>query len=376
MQKERVLILFGADSALEWGRSYQWAKAFHGLGHEVFYIDLPVPLTSLFAESRPSGGAHFKVFTPKYGLPSARVKLLTPVNKALILAQIRSALASAGFRPTIIWAYSPYEPSVLKELRDEFKPWSVVYDCGDERVAMAEQAYGKEAAKRVKLLEEEVASYCDAVFAETETLQVKKTYLNEKIFSLENGIDTEMFSPEKAVPMPAEYKALKGRVMLYTGTLAVWVDLDLLRKCAESYPDDSIVVVGPSAVDDSALKGVGNIHLLGPKPYRDMPAYIKYSSVCLIPFRPAKSLFSTLKALQYAAMDKPVLSTYYDGIQDYGGLLTIAKDKDEFIRKAGELASAQVQGPPERKKILEAYSWQTLASRGIEILREVAAAGV
>jgi len=374
LKKEKILILFGADSSLEWGRSYQWAKAFNKLGHDVFYVDLPEPITNIFRKAGQGRGAEFSVFTPKYALPAGRVQLLKPINKHVILSQIRGALLDAGFRPTIIWAYSPYEPLILKELIDEYKPWSVVYDCGDERVAMAEQAHGKEAAMRVKLLEEEVASYCDAVFAETETLQAKKACLNERVFSLENGIDTEMFSPEAALPIPAEYKTIKGRIMLYTGTLASWVDLDLMKKCAESYPDDSIVVVGPSAVDDSQLKGIGNIHLLGPRPYREMPAYIKYASLCLIPFRPAKSLFSTLKALQYAAMGKPVLSTHYDGIQDYGGLLTVAMDKDEFLRKAGELASAEVQqGPPERQKILDAYSWQTLASRGIEILRSTAA---
>ena len=54
MKKEKILILFGADSSLEWGRSYQWAKAFNKLGHDVFYVDLPEPITNIFRKDRKS----------------------------------------------------------------------------------------------------------------------------------------------------------------------------------------------------------------------------------------------------------------------------------------------------------------------------------
>lgn len=366
--KERILILFGADSKLEWGRSYQWAKAFSRLGHEVFYVDLPESITHVFS-SAPSRADGFNVFTPKYGLPYNRVKLLKPINKRVILSQIKRALSKSGFRPTIIWVYSPYEPWIAKALRYAFKPKSVVYDCGDDRVAMAEQNHGEEAGARVRLMEEELAGYCDALFTETDTLKVRKDYMHKRVFTLENGIDVDMFSPDANPPMPVEYAGMNGRIVLYTGTVAVWVDVELIRACAERYPDDSFVLVGPSVVDISILKGVENIHLLGPRPYREMPAYIRHSCVDLIPFKPAKSLMATLKALQYASMGKPVLSTYYEGVNDYGGLVAIASGGEEFIKKIGDLASSwEPMDRAKMKIVLDAYSWETIAAKGLELL--------
>lgn len=101
--KERILILFGADSALEWGRSFQLAKAFTALGHEVLYIDLPTSIGSSFAGNgmpvTASDAGPFPVFRPRHGLPYGRLPWLRPINRKMILGQIKRIVAQKRFRP-------------------------------------------------------------------------------------------------------------------------------------------------------------------------------------------------------------------------------------------------------------------------------------
>jgi len=53
------------------------------------------------------------------------------------------------------------------------------------------------------------------------------------------------------------------------------MDLELLSGIAQARPDWHLVIIGPVVkIDPAILPHRQNIHYLGPKTYKDLPAYI------------------------------------------------------------------------------------------------------
>jgi glycosyltransferase involved in cell wall biosynthesis len=376
MHRKKISILFGADSTLEWGRSFQLAKAFKALGHDVLYIDLPTPLAdSVFKPTlakEVSDVKGFSIFKPSYGLPYGRFKWLRPINKLIVLRQIRNALERMNFIPTVLWIYSPYEPGIARVICDELKPQCIIYDCADDRIAHAEIRGGPKAGIKLERLEKELVKFCDAVIVITDNLKRKKSFLHKTIFVIPNGIDTDMFSATSELRKPGEYIRIEGKIILYIGTIDKWIDLNLVALCAKRYQEYRFVLIGPANVDTTIFKNIGNVNLFGPRKYTDIPAYIYYSDLCIIPFQNNEVTKSCdpLKVLQYLSMGKPVVSTYYDGVNSYEGLVAIARTENEFQEKIELLLKSESMKEADaiRKRILGEYSWKTLASRALHTI--------
>lgn len=369
-KKENILILFGADSKLEWGRSYQLARAFIKLGHQVLYIDLPSSVSNSFGKNKFTGRdlSELSIFRPRFGLPYGRFPVLRSLNRINILAQVISCLKDEQFVPDIIWVYSPYEPNIVVELKKIYKPYRVVYDCADERVSYAEMNGGERAASLVRKFEFEIIKQCDIVFTITDNLKILKSTLSSNIHVIPNGIDLCMFNDKIEYSKPSIYDRMQGKIVLYIGSVEKWVDLKLIQQCANTLKDVSFVFVGPCNVDVSSIKCMSNVYFTGKVPYSDVPAYIKHSDVCIIPFISDGMITysNTLKSLQYLSIGKPVISTYYDGVNDYCGLVSIVDGYSEFIEKLDLMLSKRLKVVfPDLNRIIDNYSWDRIASRAL-----------
>lgn len=368
MGKERVLLLFGADSRLEWGRSCQIAKAFHTLGHEVVYVDLPLALgRNATSAATP---VPFPVFQPLHGLPCAKLPFLRGINYRIIASQVDGYLKSISFKPTIIWAYAPYEPRIAKLLKDLYGARYLLHDIADERISLAKSLQGKRAALITMRNEQEIAGYSDFLVVITKLLKKTKQHLHNKILVLPNGVDTSMFSPFIETEIPVEYEQITGKIVLYIGALEDWVDLEAIRFAANSSPDLTFMLVGPARVDLSVFDGAPNITILGRRPYSSMPAYIKYADVCILPFKDVEIARNSdpLKVLQYLAMCKPVVSMHYQGVKDYDGHVSIAADHARFAELLRSLGNEipEMDDQAVLNMIESKFSWTALIEKCLQ----------
>jgi len=128
----------------------------------------------------------------------------------------------------------------------------------------------------------------------------------------------------------AEKKAIIG----YYGALASWFDYELIYYLAKQ-TDYNIVLIGPK-YDDSFLEKdfqkYPNIHHLGVKPYDNLPYYAKEFDVCILPFvlNEITEATSPLKAFEYMALGKPIVSTNMRECRKYKSIM-VAETKEEFI---------------------------------------------
>ena len=83
------------------------------------------------------------------------------------------------------------------------------------------------------------------------------------------------------------HRALPKPIIGFFGLVADWVDQDAMAACARAYPEGSVVVSGEGGAQRrrGAARLLPNVHLLGRKPYAELPGYCKAFDVALMPFR-------------------------------------------------------------------------------------------
>ena len=118
------------------------------------------------------------------------------------------------------------------------------------------------------------------------------------------------------------------------------MDYELIKKMAQYYSEGSVVLIGKVAVDAEekikALNGVSNIHLLGRKPYAELPAYCKAFDVAINPFvvNDLTLAANPLKVREYLAAGLPVVSTDIPEVRILPACL-IGTDHEDFIDQIG-----------------------------------------
>ena len=141
----------------------------------------------------------------------------------------------------------------------------------------------------------------------------------EKISVVENGVQTDLFSPDIRSGAYKNGLGLDGQfVVSYIGTLGQAHGLSTaLKSAAElqtAYPDIFFLFVGEGADKEHLLTqakncNLHNVRFLPEKPREDIPSVIKASDICLVLLKKA-DVFRTViptKMLEFMACGRPVI---------------------------------------------------------------------
>ncbi len=171
-----------------------------------------------------------------------------------------------------------------------------------------------------------------------------------------------------------------GPTVGFVGAFEYWVDFDLVLDVAARLPRVTFLLVGGGRRwarihDTIGKRGLSNIHLTGPVPYREAMSYVAGMDVCLLPFtRDAVSDGSCpLKLFEYAALRKPVVSTRTREIEQIGkGWIAFADDArsasaaiEHFL--ASPAASSEA-GEAGRRLVEGGYNWKELSEQFVDYL--------
>jgi hypothetical protein len=150
---------------------------------------------------------------------------------------------------------------------------------------------------------------------------------------VENGVDPENFTLPSA--MPTELAAIPRPILVYVGALDERFDHRAISMLAQECPKFSIVLIGPKP-SKARLSAGTNIHLLGPRPYRQLAGYLQHADLGLLPLNdhPANAGRSPMKLYEYAAAGLRVVARRTAEIE---------RRKDPFVicyDRGSELADA------------------------------------
>ena len=250
----------------------------------------------------------------------------------------------------LFWYYTPMSLAFTRH----FSPVLTIYDCMDELSAF------KFAPPQLKELEQELFKKADLVFTGGQSLYESKKKQHPQVFSFPSSIDKAHFGQARQqLAQPEDQKNIAEPRMGFFGVIDERMDIDLLAAIADARPEWQLVMVGPVVkIEPADLPQRPNIHYLGGKSYKELPAYLSGWSVALLPFAINEStrFISPTKTPEYLSAGKPVVSTpIQDVVRPYGekGLVEIAGSPEKFVEAIEK--ALERQNDQEWKTEVEAF---------------------
>jgi glycosyltransferase involved in cell wall biosynthesis len=270
---------------------------------------------------------------PVNGLPPGNVyKRLAALNDRIVLKVIRKLIREYDVREYIYVNF--FDPYFLQKLPGDLRPLRTVYQSMDD---ISQVPYSSRHGIR---LEEEIIRNFDYTLCTSKELVRLKSQFSPNVHFHPNAADISIFA--KAVtedlPRPADLPADNKKIIGFTGSIEYRSDFQLLKKVAVHHADKILFFVGPVNTDEHRTSGLAmlpNVIFAGPRKIDELPAYLRYFDVTIIPYRKTvltKSIYP-LKINEYLAAGKPVVATHFsEDIYSFRDVACVADSDDEFIK--------------------------------------------
>lgn len=368
---------FILSSILQWYEVWQRPQHFasHLSGdHKVCFLS-PVPVhhvvgdAQLWRERRMKQvSENLTVFAPLVLPGENKVGLIRALNRLLWSSYLREAAMKLDMQAPVLWLNFPFNPRLVKAA--QFR--AVIYDVMDEFTEFSI------APSNAQELEKELLKIASFVSTGTYALLEKKKGLHPKVEYIPCGVDFELFNGvvTRKPPLPPDFPKTKGAVLGYFGSLNERIDAGLIEEVARRRPAWTIVMIGPVQRSYSGDRQLRNIHYLGLKGYRSLPAYLAHFDVCMMPYKvtEATSHISPVKLLEYFAAGKPVITTRIpDVLRFYESLVWVVDDANEFITSAESILRMKSGGqfsPQPYIEVVRKRSWEEMSQQMLNRILE------
>ncbi|WP_445631190.1 UDP-galactopyranose mutase [Nostoc sp. DSM 114167] len=298
-------------------------------GKRVFFIEEPIFSEEPLARLDVNQDSHGVVVV----VPQLQQGLSEEAINANLQALINNLFAEHNINKYICWYYTPMAIAFTRHLQ----PQAVVYDCMDELSAF----HG--ASPTLKNYEAELFSRADLVFTGGQSLYESKVNQHPNVYAFPSSVDVPHFGQARNLQEPEDQAHIPHPRLGFFGVIDERMDIELLAGIAEARPDWHLVIIGPVVkIDPATLPQHENIHYLGGRDYKQLPAYLAGWDLAMLPFARNEStrFISPTKTPEYLAAGRPVVSTSIrDVVRPYGEskLVRIADTVSEFVT-AAELA--------------------------------------
>lgn len=170
----------------------------------------------------------------------------------------------------------------------------------------------------------------DLVIASSQFLSdIAQRYTSE-IRIVRNGTEVNHFN------YALEKETHKKRPVIgYYGAVSHWFDWQKVCYVAEHMQDCDVVIIGEITEYRDELEKYSNIKLLGEKKYKELPKYLAYFDVCLIPFDTSTDLIKAtnpVKFYEYLSAGKRIVSTEIPELEPYRDkYVYMSNDNETFL---------------------------------------------
>lgn len=281
------------------------------------------------------------------------------INEACLKQQVTAALKQLGWQTFLTWVNDQSARNILPLPGSS----STIYDITDD---WTKASLPPRILDRIKQDDEWLLKNANQVIACSNSLYDAKKHLSANLSLVRNGVNTSLYSPTnvatKVTPTDIEFDGLP--VACYLGTLHEdRLDVALLETLFQSLPQVQFAFVGPNALSAHStekLTAFKNCHILGSRPYSELPAYIKGCTIFINPHLVSDFTESLdpLKLYEYMATGKPIVSTNCAGFRDMVPLVKIARNNVDFSQLVKEAIEGDTASS-ERVNWAEQHTWQS-----------------
>ncbi|RYD59202.1 MAG: glycosyltransferase family 1 protein [Sphingobacteriales bacterium] len=302
-------------------------------------------------------------------IPSTKIfSMLNLVNNRRFANEIGKAINALGIKKYILINDKDIFRSFhLKEL---LNPLYYIYLYRDYTLAFD---YWK---RHGRVLEPELMKKADCIVCNSHGFTEMAKGINQHSYYIGNGCNTDLFNGYVKWEKPAELARLSGPVVGYCGALTESrLDIDLLVHIAKSRPQWNLVLVGDEspAFRKSALHHLQNVHFLGKKNTKDMPAYISHFDVCINPQTVNELTRDNypLKIDEYLAMGRPVVATATKAMYEvFADHVYLADSNESYVRNIERALAEDNDFLKEaRVSFANTHTWKNVMGRFLNSLK-------
>lgn len=308
------------------------------------------------------GAAPATVIEPKV-LPYHRYEWVRRLNSAILQRQLFPFLrqqVQAG--QDLIFVTT--NPGAV-DLIDRFGAALSVYYCMDEYAEMREAD-----PKMIRACEPLMLEKVDCTFATSLALCRSKTNRRYDTVYLPQGVDFAHLQNLGTCPEPL--RRIPRPIIGFQGILGERVDLALLEKILQRFPQASLVTLGRYEVNINHLRRYPNFFAFDPVPYAKLPAWAGRFDIGLVAYRKDGHTDSVnpLKLLEYLAMGQPVVSVDLPELALHRDYIGVAQDHEGYLAHLDALIRRYPFAPSERERLKSyaaEHAWERRAARFLEV---------
>jgi glycosyltransferase involved in cell wall biosynthesis len=314
----------------------------------------------------------------RYRAPRGLPQLYRPAAAARLLAalqdrHLRTALRSIGLRAPLHYVFNPDYADVVARWPDAF----TVYHAYDKY-----SAYQDAPSERVDAMEAAIVSRARLAIASSRVLAADiEERCGRPVHHVPHAVDVDFFAPASpAEPEAQELTEIARPRIGYVARMDERTDDRALRRIAEARPDWSLVIVGGesfSSEEDAAryraLTELPNVHALGPRPREDVPAILSALDVCLLAYRTDNwgRWVQPIKAYEYLACGRPVVSAAIDAARDFGDLVRVVDGAEGWVPAIEAVLSEETEASAARRVAwARANTWDRRVEQLVALIEE------
>lgn len=253
-------------------------------------------------------------------------KLARKLLKPIVNQQIKQSLKRMGITKPLVWVECP----TAIDLALEIDAAGLIYQRTDryEEFPGADPELIKDCDIRLKQAAD-VTLYSSNLLYNEENSQCQRACL------IDHGVDFDSFlqAGSKTQNEPDDLKSIKRpRIGFVGGIDEHTFDAKLFNQVARKLPQMNFVLVGQCSLPPQWCENK-NVHMLGKKPYEDVPAYMAACDVLIMPWNDNDWIkaCNPVKLKEYLAVGRPIVSSPFDEIFKYDDYVNVARNADEFV---------------------------------------------
>jgi glycosyltransferase involved in cell wall biosynthesis len=313
------------------GKLNRWRQGLHQVADRMWVLDLPM-------------------------LPTMFAGRFRDLNQKLVSWRLNRALTALGMDAPIVLTTLPQAHWMIADVPHR----SVIYYCTDDFSHWPD-------ADRDALMEadRELTRCADLLLAASRALLDTHGHARRCEY-FPHGVDIEHFAAAGRLHAPDAVASLPSPRIGYFGLIYEKLDFPLLHAVARQFKHGSLVMIGPVDYCDKTLANLPNVHLLGRKPYDELPRWLAGLDVLLLPYVDDEMIRQSgpLKLRECLASGKPTVSIDVPENRQFEPHVRIGRTHAEFIEHITQaLAERDVALRTQRQQVVQEDDWSARADQ-------------
>jgi hypothetical protein len=331
---------------------------------DLLYRFYYVPFERKLVDNRVSSGLRV---TPFPIIPLNRFGWVARINAFIVRSYLKRRISSYD----IIWVTNPDMYEIVKPIIP--LNTHLVYDCMDNHLEFSLIKNNRQLHHRILVAESQLMRDAQTVIASSDALSsvlIERYGVNRRIEVVNNAISLED-SCVVSIDEHIESCITRARFkLIYIGTIASWMDMDLLEAVVNANNDVTVFLFGPS---ETAIPIHERIIDMGPIQHCQVYQVMNQADALFMPFKVDNLILGVnpVKLYEYIYSGKPSFSVRYPETEKFDDYVYLYSDTEEFLvllKKllTGELGAKQ---PIELcSRFAKENTWEHRAKNVAEIL--------